>query len=41
MNNFKDKKTINFSVELTNIPEESMVIATPFENQDAFITIRN
>lgn len=36
MNNFSDKKTINFSIELSNIPEESMVIATPFEKAGHF-----
>lgn len=36
MNDFKDKKTINFTVELTDIPKESMVIATPFEKPGHF-----
>lgn len=37
MKNFKDKKSFTCDITLTNEPKESMVIATPFsENQKAF-----
>jgi len=36
MENFKDGKSIDIDIELTNIPEESMVIVTPFNKNKHF-----
>ncbi len=36
MDNFKDGQPIDIDIELTNIPEESMVICTPFEKDAHF-----